>query len=181
MDIITYLSDISAASNSSFLISDFIGNNFKYDLFPQLNIEGSFNKTSKDLLKNQTSLQVKWLNEHIVKRAIEPWKNTNAWVLACLVYNNIPIALLRNSGLQEDYFSKLIVIDKNNYYYAASYLFNFIKEDFGPNLEPYDVIGSLSGDINTHINKVNIKSYNLNNTEHVTYINKVLNYTIDLI
>lgn len=176
MNILTYLSQVTTSTNSSFLISNYLGVN--YNLFPQIGIEGSPNLITKTNLLKQTSLEIKWLDDHLVTRSIEPWKNTTVWYLACLLYNNIPIAILRNSSTNEDYFSKTLVINKNQYYYAASYLQTFIKEDPGPELEIYDVIGSFSGDINKHINGVNIHHYDLSSLEDQAYLNYILNYTI---
>lgn len=179
MDILSYLSQVTTVTNnSSFLISDYLGTN--YDLFPQLGIEGSPNLTTRKNLLKQTAVQLKWLDEHIVSRSIEPWKNTTVWYLACLFYNNIPIAILRNTSTTEDYFSKRLVINRNQYYYAAAYLQTFVKGDPGPELEIYDTIGSFSGDVNKHINAVKITHYDLSNLEDQVYINHILNYTLQM-
>jgi hypothetical protein len=174
MDIDQYLLNIttSVQATSSFLISDYLGGT--YNLFPQLGIEGAPNKSTKDALQNQTSVELRWLDAHTIKRTIEPWRKISTWYLACLLYNNTPIAILRNCESTEDRFGKLFVINKTEYYYAASYLFTFVKEDFGPNLELYDIVGSFSGDTAPNINGVNIKSYDLTLLKDKEFINNIL-------
>jgi hypothetical protein len=177
MNIDEYLIEITSSvqATSNFLISDYLGG--VYNLFPQLGIEGAPNKSTKDNMKNQDKIELRWLDIHTVKRTIEPWRKVNAWYLACLLYNNIPIAILRNCNNTEDRFPKTLVINRQEYYYAASYLFSFVEEDFGPNLELYDIVGSFSGDVASNINGVNIKSFDLNVIKDKEFINTVLQYT----
>lgn len=178
MDITTYLALLNTTVKTSNNIINYIGG--QYNLFPQLGLEGSPNLSTQALFANQNQISIKWLEEHIVKRSIEPWKNVTTWYLSCLYFKNVPIALLRNTASNEDYYSKTIVINKSEYYYAAAYLLQFIKEDPGPNLEPYDIVGSFSGDINPNIKSVVVKSYDLNNLNDISFINTILNYTIEI-
>lgn len=178
MDITSYLNLLNTTTNITKNIVNYIGG--QYNLFPQLGIEGSPNFSTQELLSNQNQLEIKWLDEHIVKRSIEPWKNVTIWYLACIYFNNIPIAILRNTISNEDYFSKTLVINKQQYYYAGYYLQQFVKEDPGPNLEPYDIVGSFSGDINPNIKSAAVKSYDLNNINDKNFIDGVLIYTIQI-
>jgi hypothetical protein len=178
MNINTYLTLIINSPNSYNLIYKYLGTD--YNLFPQLGLEGSPNTSSIKKLITQNQIQIKWLDEHLISRNLEPWQNITTWYLSCLLYNNIPIALLRNTSTTEDYYPRLLVIDRNNYYYAASYLSQFIVEDPGPNLEPYDVVGSFSGDIISNIKQVSIKSYDLNNINDLAYLNQTINYTVEI-
>lgn len=181
MNINTYLSSILLSTNIDKDLYKYLGNSNSsgnsYNLFPQLNIEGSINKSTKDNLVNQNKLVIKWLDTHLITRSIEPFKSVTTWYIGCLLYNNIPICILRNTENNEDVYPKSLIINYLEYMYAAAYIFTFIKEDFGPQLEPYDISGSFSGDITPNLLAIKLKHYDLNLVNDANYLTKILDYT----
>ena len=178
-DITTYLSNILIASNIDNQIADYIG---RYpNLFPQLNVWGGVNKTTRINLENQNRVDVRYLDEHLITRRIEPWKSITTWYIATVVLdNNIPIAILRRTDNREDRYADLLLLNKTEHHHAGSYLFTFVKADPGPELEIYDKIGTFSGDISPHILGVSStrKYFDPSNSADKIYLNTVLDYTV---
>lgn len=173
MNINTYLTNVSLSLNKDTTISNYLG---KYvSLFSQLDINGAPNKTTKLNLLNQNKVEIKWLDQHKITRSIEPFKTVTTWYLATVFYENIPIAILRNTDNREDIFSKVLLINKVQHAYAGAYLFQFLKADPGPELEIYDISGSFSGDVLPHIINTNYRYYDIVLDEN--YLTNVINYT----
>jgi hypothetical protein len=172
MEIITYLSEINTSTNLTTNIHTILGK--EYSLFPQLNIEGSLNKASLKNFKNQKDLVFKWLTKDIITRYAEPYVTVASWTLGCLLYKNNPICLLRNPGSNEDRFSKSLVINKLEYQLAAYYLFTFLENDPGPELERYGPLSAFSGYVTPNMNSVEFKSYDLNQVTDQEYISNII-------
>jgi len=174
-DINTYLTNILTAPNIDTQIADYVG---RYpNMFPQMNIWGGPNKTTRRNLENQNRLDVRWLDEHTITRRIEPWKSVTTWYLATLMFDKtIPIGILRNTDNREDRFADLLLLNKTQHHYANAYIFEFLEADPGPEKEIYDSIGTFSGDVQPHIRGINSRYYDLMVDED--YLNTVLNYTI---
>lgn len=173
MNINTYLTNVSLSNNKDKNVSNYLG---KYgSLFSQLDINGAPNKTTRINLLNQDKVEIKWLDQHKITRSIEPFKTVTTWYLATVFYENIPIAILRNTENREDIYSKVLLINKIQHAYACSYLFQFLKADPGPELEIYDMSGSFSGDVLPHIINTNYRYYDITIDED--YLTKILQYT----
>lgn len=174
IDITTYLNEIQAAPNIDTQIANYLGT--YPNLFPQLNIYGGPNRTTRINLEGQNRLQVRWLDEHLITRRIEPWKNVTVPYLLVVLYNLIPIIIIRNTDNREDRYSKALYLNKRQHSYAAAYLFEFLEADPGPELEIYDTIGTFSGDVQPHISSLNTKYYDTVVDE--PFLTEVLQYTI---
>lgn len=168
-----YLTEIQLTPNVDTQIADYLGT--YPNLFPQLNIFGGPNKTTRINLEKQDRVKVRWLDEHLITRHIEPWKEVTVPFLYTVLYNMIPIIIVRNTDNREDMYNKVLYLNKRQHSYAAAYLFNFLEADPGPELEPYDVIGSFSGDVQPHMSGLNTTYYDVIKDE--AYLTKVLQYT----
>lgn len=175
IDIDTYLTDILTAPNIDIQIANYVG---RYpNMFPQINVWGGPNKTTRRNLENQSRLDIRWLDEHTITRRIEPFKSVNTWYLATLMFDDIiPIGIIRNTDNREDRFADVLLINRTQHHYANAYMFGFLEADPGPEREIYDNIGTFSGDIQPHIRGINSRYYDIITDRE--YLNKVLNYTI---
>lgn len=181
-NLITYINTLTNINNNELIVID---NNIETylarypNLYPSLNVWGGLNKTTRNNLKNQNRLSVRWLKEHIITRPLEPFRSFSTWRLATVFYNNLPIIIIRNNNNIEDPYEKLLILNKNDYLYSAAYLFEFIEADPGPDLEFYDKIGSYSGDVPPNIVKTNItKSYDLSINNDVNKLNYIIQYSL---
>lgn len=173
MNINTYLNNVFLSLNKDTDISSYLG---KYiTLFSQLDINGAPNKTTRYNLKNQNKVEIKWLDQHKITRSIEAFKTITTWYLATVFFEDIPIAILRNTDNREDIYPKVVLINKVQHAYAGAYLFQFLKADPGPELEQYDMSGSFSGDILPHIINTNYKHYDIVLDE--VYLTSLIEYT----
>lgn len=174
IDTATYLTDILSAPNIDRQIADYLG---PYpNLFPQLNIYGGPNRTTRINLEKQNRLEVRWLDEHLITRRIEPWKSVTIPFLSVVLYNSIPIAIIRNTDNREDRYNKMLYLNKRQHSYAAAYVFEFLEADPGPELEIYDTIGTFSGDVQPHISGLNTTYYDVVADE--PFLTEVLQYTV---
>jgi len=175
IDINTYLTDILTAPNIDTQIANYVG---RYpNMFPQMNMWGGPNKTTRRNLENQNRLDIRWLDEHEITRRIEPWKSVTTWYLAVLMFDGIiPVGILRNTDSREDMFADLLLINKTQHHYASAYMFSFLEADPGPELEIYDTIGTFSGDVQPHIRGINSKYYDV--ITDGDYLTRVLDYTV---
>lgn len=173
INITTYLSNILSTVNIDRKIANYLGK--EPVLFPQLNIYGGVNRTTRTNLEKQNRLEVRWLDEHLITRRIEPWKSVTVPYLSTVTYNSTPIIILRNTDNREDRYNKAIYLNKKQHSYAAAYLFEFLEADPGPELEIYDTIGTFSGDVQPHISSLNSTYYNIVNDEE--FLTEVLEYT----
>jgi len=173
-DLTTYLTDISSTTNIDKQIADYIG---RYpNLFPQMNVWGGPNRTTRSNLKLQNRLEIRWLDDHLITRRIEPWKEVTTWFIATLLFDGIPIAIMRNTDNREDRFADLLLLNKVQHHYANAYLFEFLEADPGPEREPYDTIGTFSGDVQPHIRGMNFKYYDI--VADKNKLDDILDYTI---
>jgi hypothetical protein len=172
----TYMDAILTSSIVDREIANYMG---RYpNLFPQLNVWGAPNRTTRINLEKQNRVDVRWLEEHLITRPLEPWKSVTTWYIATVVLDNqYPIAILRATGNVQDMYNNLLFLNKKQHHYASGYLFSFIEADPGPELEPYDNIGAFSGDVQPHIRGLNAKYYNISNDKDKEYLEKVLDYT----
>ena len=175
-DLTTYITDITATSNSDGIIADYLA---KYPfIFPQLNVWGGVNETTRRNLEVQNRLEVKWLDKHTIVRQIEPWKSVLTWYIATIMFDGvIPVGILRNTDNREDRYPKFLPINYVQHSYAGHYLFQFVEADPGPEREIYDTIGTFSGDIQPHYRSVNLNYYDLTVPADVTKIETILDYT----
>lgn len=173
MSITNYLNDIALSTNKDLDISKYLGQYIT--LFSSLDIHGAPNQTTRLNLQKQNRVSIKWLNKHLITRTIEPYKTVTKWYIATVLFDNIPIALLRNIDNREDMYPKTILLDKVNHAYAGAYLFQFLKADPGPELEEYDSVGSFSGDVLPHIINAHYRYYDLNT--NIDYLTRILEYT----
>ncbi len=172
----TYLTELVTAENVDKEIENYLA---KYPfIFPQLNVWGGINETTRKNLNRQTRLEVRWLDRHTIVRRIEPWKSVKTWYIATIMFDGvIPVGILRNTDNREDRYSDFIAINYEQHHYAGRYLFEFVEADPGPEREPYDVIGTFSGDIQPHYRSTNIKYYDLTEPQDVEQIENILSYT----
>lgn len=173
IDTSSYLADILSAPNIDRQIANYLGT--RHNLFPQLNIFGAPNKTTRINLEKQNRVEVRWLDEHLITRRIEPWKNVTVPYLSVVLYQLVPIAIIRNTDNREDRYSKVLFLNKRQHSYAAAYLFSFLEADPGPELEIYDTIGSFSGDVQPHMSGLNTTYYDVVSDE--PFLTEVLQYT----
>lgn len=175
-DIDIYITKLLTTPNINLDIGQYLG---RYpNLFPQLNLWGAPNQTTYSNLQNQNRIDVRWLEEHTITRRIEPWKSTTVWYIATVMLDGAtPIALLKNTDNKEDMYNDLFLLNKKQHHYASAYLYSFVEADPGPHLEPYDTIGTFSGDVMPHVSGRNTKYYNLSAVKDVEYLNKVFSYT----
>lgn len=173
IDTITYFADILSAPNIDRQIADYLG--ARYNLFPQLNIQGAPNRTTRINLEKQNKLEIRWLDEHLITRRIEPWKKVTVPYLSVVLYELTPVVIIRNTDNREDMYSKVLYLNKRQHSYAAAYLFKFLEADPGPELEPYDTIGTFSGDVQPHMSGLNTTYYDVVTDE--PFLTKVLQYT----
>jgi len=173
MNINDYLAQILLTTNSNTNINSYIG---QYtDLFAGLGISGAPNITTKTNLKNQNKVKIKWLNQHLIKRPLEPFKEITYAYLVTILFENLPFAIVRITENTQDYYNKVLIINNEQHAYCSSYLFQFVASDPGPNLEIYDIFGSFSGDVVPHITNPSLKYYDIVGDNE--YLSEILTYT----
>lgn len=171
-----YITNITAETRRDTNIANYLA---KYPyIFPQLGLVGGINKTTRKNLENQTRLDVRWLDKHLIKRRIEPFKSVETWFLATIMFDGIlPVGIIRATDNREDLYSDFLPIDKRQHTLAARYLFEFLEADPGPEREPYDNIGSFSGDLRPNFSSVNTRYYEPTSTVDVSRLEIILDYT----
>lgn len=175
-DLTTYIADITAQTRKDTNIANYLA---KYPyIFPQLNVVGGINKTTRRNLENQTRLDVRWLDRHLITRRIEPFKSVETWFIATIMFDGVlPVGIMRATDNREDRFPDFLPIDYTQHNYAGRYLFDFLEADPGPEREPYDTIGALSGDVQPHYRSTNLPYYDLSNPIDVSKLELILDYT----
>lgn len=175
-DLSTYLTDLSTTPNVDTKIANYLA---KYPfLFPQINVWGGVNETTRRNLEKQNRLDVRWLDKHTITRRIEPWKSVTTWFIATVMFDGvIPIGIIRATDNREDRFDKFLPINYEQHHHAGLYLFNFVEADPGPELELYDTHGAFSGDVQPHYRSVQMNYYDLTVPGDVLKIEDILLYT----
>ena len=175
-DLTTYLTDLSSTPNVDYKIANYMA---KYPfIFPQLNIWGGLNETTRRNLEGQNRLDVRWLDKHTITRRIEPWKSVTTWYLATIMFDGvIPVGFLRNTDNREDRFRKFLPVNYEQHHIAGLYLYDFLQADPGPERELYDTHGTFSGDIQPHYRSVQMNYYDLTIESDVKNIEEILLYT----
>ena len=175
-DITTYLTDILTAPNIDTDIASYLAK-FPF-IFPQINVWGGLNRTTRTNLEKQNRLDVRWLDTHIINRQIEPWKSVDTWFIATIMFDGtIPVGIIRNTDNREDRYSKFLPINYEQHHQAGLYMFSFVEADPGPEKEIYDTIGTFSGDVQPHYRSVNLTYYDVGNTTDQDRLNVILDYT----
>lgn len=140
------------------------------DLFPELSVNGSFNKmslTNIKLYNNKVSFKI---NEEL-PYSMELYHDRLVWVLGSMYYEDEPFMVLRNPSDQVDTYPNILISDHTLYRYAVTYLWSLMEPDVqkAPHPQEYQ---PLSGTLTPHaLRNVPMPVY----TDE--YIERVIEYT----